>query len=284
MRRGLPARLAGRIHQASGGNPRLALALGHSLAEAAGSREGGAHHADPLPVSGQAREVARRLLGVVPAQARRTLLFAALAARPTTALLRRAGRPDAEAELAVAERAALLTVEEDGTIRFIAGALPTALAADAGWPERAAGHAALAAAVDDPVQAVRHRALAVDAPDEVLAAEITEAAASCRRRGQRAQAAELGLLAADRTPGHLPAEELARLVGAAEDAGWAAAPTWPAAPPAPCSPATPRPRTGCGRASPSSTRRGRPWAPSTRPSRTPWPTPRETPPCRPPSG
>ncbi|MGW5399491.1 AAA family ATPase [Streptomyces sp. NPDC003952] len=221
VRRGLPARLAGRIHQASGGNPRLALALGHSLAEAADSRAGGAHHADPLPVSGQAREVARRLLGVVPAQARRTLLFAALAARPTTALLRRAGRPDAEAELAVAEKAALLTVEEDGTIRFTAGALPTALAADAGWPERAAGHAALAAAVDDPVQAVRHRALAVDAPDEALAAEVTGAAASCRRRGQRALAAELGLLAADRTPGHLPGEELARLVGAAEDAGWA---------------------------------------------------------------
>ncbi|AWZ17856.1 helix-turn-helix transcriptional regulator [Streptomyces sp. ICC1] len=221
VRRGLPARLAGRIHQASGGNPRLALALGHSLAEAAGARDGSAHHADPLPVSGQAREVARRLLGVLPAQARRTLLLAALAARPTTALLRRAGRPGAEAELALAERAALVTVEEDGAVRFTAGALPTALAADAGWPERAAGHAALADAVDDPVQAVRHRALAVDTPDQWLAAEITEAAASCRRRGQRALAAELGLLAAERTPSHLPGEELARLVAAAEDAGWA---------------------------------------------------------------
>ncbi|MEV6950408.1 LuxR family transcriptional regulator [Streptomyces sp. NPDC051183] len=221
VRRGLPARLAGRIHQASGGNPRLALALGHSLAEAAGTRDGGAHHADPLPVSGQAREVARRLLAAVPVEARRTLLLAALAARPTTALLRRAGRPHAEAELAVAERAALVTVGEDGAVAFSAGALPTALAADAGWPERAAGHAALAAAVADPVQAVRHRALAVDTPDQWLAAEIADAAASCRRRGQRALAAELGLLAAERTPAHLQGEEMARLVGAAEDAGWA---------------------------------------------------------------
>ncbi|WP_199826580.1 helix-turn-helix transcriptional regulator [Streptomyces sp. WM4235] len=220
-RHGLPARLAGRIHQASGGNPRLALALGHSLAEAAGSRDGGAHHADTLPVSGQAREVARRLLAEAPARARRTLLLAALATRPTTALLRRAGRPDADAELAEAERAALVTVGEDGAVRFTAGALPTALAADAGWPERAAGHAALATAVDDPVQAVRHRALAVDTPDARLAAEITEAAASCRRRGQRALAAELGLLAAERTPADLPRDELARLVCAAEDAGWA---------------------------------------------------------------
>ncbi|MFJ3175161.1 AAA family ATPase [Streptomyces roseus] len=220
-RHGLPARLAGRIHQASGGNPRLALALGHSLAEAAEARDASAHHADPLPLSGQAREVARRLLAEAPAPARRTLLLAALAARPTTALLRRAGRPDAEAELAEAERASLVTVGEDGAVAFTAGALPMALAADAGWPERAAGHSALAAAVDDPVQAVRHRALAVDTPDEWLAAEITEAAAVCRRRGQRALAAELGLLAAERTPTSRPGDELARLVAAAEDAGWA---------------------------------------------------------------
>ncbi|MEU2391160.1 LuxR family transcriptional regulator [Streptomyces sp. NPDC007369] len=221
VRRGLPARIAGRVHQASGGNPRLALALGRSLAEAAGNRDGSAHHADTLPLSGQAREVARRLLAEAPAEARRTLLLAALAARPTTALLRRAGRPDADAELAEAERAALVTVGEDGAVAFTAGALPMALAADAGWPERAAGHAALAAAVDDPVQAVRHRALAVDTPDEWLAAEITRAAADCRRRGQRALAAELGLLAAERTPSDRPGEELARLVTAAEDAGWA---------------------------------------------------------------
>ncbi|MER7762839.1 AAA family ATPase [Streptomyces sp. NPDC097619] len=217
VRHQLPARLAGRIHQASGGNPRLALALGRSLAEA----RDGAHHADTLPVCGEAREVARRLLSEVPADTHRTLLLAALAARPGTALLRRAGRMDAEAELAGAERAALITVGEDGTVRFTAGALPTALAADAGWPERAAGHAALAAAVDDPVEAVRHRALAVDTPDEALAAEIARAAESCRRRGNRALAAELGLLAAERTPLDRPVDELARLVGAAVDAGCA---------------------------------------------------------------
>ncbi|MEU9028878.1 LuxR family transcriptional regulator [Streptomyces sp. NPDC048383] len=221
LRHDLPARLAGRIHQASGGNPRLALALGHSLAEAAGTRDGGAHHADTLPVSGQARDVARRLLAEAPARARRTLLLAALTARPTTALLRRAGRPDAEAELTEAERAGLVTVGADGAVAFTAGAVATVLAADSGWPERSSGHAALADAVDDPVQAVRHRALAVDHPDARLAAEVTAAADSCRRRGQRALAAELGLLAAERTPAALPQEELARLVGAAEDAGWA---------------------------------------------------------------
>ncbi|MFF5445687.1 AAA family ATPase [Streptomyces sp. NPDC012888] len=217
VRHGLPARLAGRIHQASGGNPRLALALGHSLADA---REGAAHHADSLPVRGQARDVARRLLAEAPGHTRPTLLLAALAERPTTALLRRAGRPDAEADLADAERAAVVTVGDDGTVTFTAGALPAVLAADAGWAERAAGHAALAGAVDDPVHAVRHRALAVDTPDEALAREISDAAAACRRRGRRDLAAELGLLAAERTPLDRPADGTARLVAAAEDAGW----------------------------------------------------------------
>ncbi|MEV6398637.1 ATP-binding protein, partial [Streptomyces sp. NPDC051907] len=170
VRHGLPSRLAGRIHRASGGNPRLALALGRSLAEA---REP-VHHAATLPVSGQAREVARRLLAETPSPAHGTLLLAALAARPTTALLRRAGRPAAEAELAAAEQTGLVTVGEDGSVEFTAGVLPAVLASDAGWPDRSAGHAALAAAVDDPVEAVRHRALAVDAPDEALAAEVAD--------------------------------------------------------------------------------------------------------------
>ncbi|MBT2508414.1 helix-turn-helix domain-containing protein [Streptomyces sp. ISL-98] len=217
VRHSLPSRLAGRIHRASGGNPRLALALGRSLAEA---REP-VHHADTLPVSGQAREVARRLLAEASAPVHGTLLLAALAARPTTALLRRAGRPAAEAELAAAEEAGLVTVEEDGAVAFTAGALPTVLAADAGWTDRAAGHAALAGAVDDPVEAVRHRALAVDTPDAELATEVADAAAACRRRGKRALAAELGLLAAERTPLDRPAAELARLVDAAEDGGCA---------------------------------------------------------------
>ncbi|KQV15380.1 MULTISPECIES: LuxR family transcriptional regulator [unclassified Kitasatospora] len=219
VRRGLPSRLAGRVHRASGGNPRLALAVGRSLAEAPGP----AHHADTLPLSGEAGELARRLLAEAPADAYLTLLHAALAARPTTALLRRAGRNPAEAEaaLAAAARAGLLTVRDDNAVVFTAELLPATLAADAGWAGCAAAHAALAAAVDDVVEAARHRALAVDTADEELAAELTTAAATCRRRGNRALAAELGLLAAERTPADRPAAELARLVGAAEDAGCA---------------------------------------------------------------
>ncbi|MZE51668.1 AAA family ATPase, partial [Streptomyces sp. SID5770] len=55
----LPSRMAGRIHRASGGNPRLALAVGRSLADARTP----VHHAEALTLSGRARDLARQLLG-----------------------------------------------------------------------------------------------------------------------------------------------------------------------------------------------------------------------------
>ncbi|GGT71733.1 MULTISPECIES: helix-turn-helix transcriptional regulator [Streptomyces] len=214
----LPSRMAGRIHKASGGNPRLALAVGRSLADARTP----VHHAEALTLSGRARELARQLLGTAPPAVRETLLLAALALRPSAALIRRAGRPDAEADLAAAERADLVSLAEDGTVTFTAGLLPSTLVHDACWAERSAGHAALAKVVDDSVEAVRHRALATDIPDEALAAEVAAAADLARRRGNSALAAELALLAAESTPMGHATQRIARLVDAAEEAARAA--------------------------------------------------------------
>ncbi|MGI5404578.1 AAA family ATPase [Streptomyces sp. CA-135486] len=214
----LPSRMAGRIHKASGGNPRLALAVGRSLADARTP----VHHAEALSLSGRARDLARQLLGAASPDVRDTLLLAALALRPTASLIRRTGRPTAEADLAAAERANLIQLTEDGTVAFTAGLLPSTLVHDAGWAERCDGHAALARVVDDPVEAVRHRALATDIPDEQLAAEVAAAADTARRRGNSALAAELALLAAESTPGRHSAQRLARLVDAAEEAARAA--------------------------------------------------------------
>ncbi|MGP3637947.1 AAA family ATPase, partial [Streptomyces sp. 24-1644] len=214
----LPSRMAGRIHKASGGNPRLALAVGRSLADARTP----VHHAEALSLSGRAREIARQLLGVVSPAVRSTLLLAALALRPTATLIRRAGRPTASADLAAAERANLISLKEDGTIGFTAGVLPSTLVHDTCWTERSAGHAALARVVDDPVEAVRHRALASDTPDEELAAEVAAAADTARLRGNSALAAELALLAADSTPLQYGARRIARLVDAAQEAARAA--------------------------------------------------------------
>ncbi|WP_258050058.1 helix-turn-helix transcriptional regulator [Streptomyces finlayi] len=214
----LPSRMAGRIHKASGGNPRLALAVGRSLADARTP----VHHAEALSLSGRAREIARQLLGVVSPAVRSTLLLAALALRPTVTLIRRAGRPTASADLAAAERANLISVKEDGTVGFTAGVLPSTLVHDACWDERSAGHAALARVVDDPVEAVRHRALASDTPDEELAAEVAAAADTARLRGNSALAAELALLAADSTPLQHGTKRIARLLDAAQEAARAA--------------------------------------------------------------
>lgn len=214
----LPSRMAGRIHRASGGNPRLALAVGRSLADARTP----VHHAEELSLSGRAREIARQLLGVVPPAVRSTLLLAALALRPTVTLIRRAGRPTASADLAAAERANLVSVKEDGTVGFTAGVLPSTLVHDTCWSERSAGHAALARVVDDPVEEVRHRALASDTPDEELATEVAAAADTARLRGNSALAAELALLAADSTPVQHGARRIARLVDAAQEAARAA--------------------------------------------------------------
>lgn len=214
----LPSRMAGRVHKASGGNPRLALAVGRSLADARTP----VHHAEALTLPGRARDLARKLLGAAPADVRETLLLAALALRPTATLIRRAGRPDAEADLSAAERAGLVSLAEDGTVAFTAGLLPSTLVHDASWSERSTGHAALARVVDDPVEEVRHRALATDAPQEELAAELAEAAAVARRRGNTALAAELALLAAESTPGKDGERRIARLVDAAEEAARAA--------------------------------------------------------------
>ncbi|MET9433953.1 AAA family ATPase [Streptomyces sp. NPDC006551] len=214
----LPSRMAGRIHKASGGNPRLALAVGRSLADARTP----VHHAEALTLSGRARDLARQLLGAAPPAVRETLLLAALALRPTAALVRRAGRPNAEADLAAAERAGLVSLAEDGTVTFTAGLLPSTLVHDACWAERSAGHAALAKVVDDSVEAVRHRALATDIPDEDLAAEVAAAADLARRRGNSALAAELALLAAGSTPVQHGPQRIARLVDAAEEAARAA--------------------------------------------------------------
>ncbi|MFF8412980.1 helix-turn-helix transcriptional regulator [Streptomyces omiyaensis] len=214
----LPSRMAGRIHRASGGNPRLALAVGRSLADARTP----VHHAEALTLSGRARDLARQLLGAAPPPVRATLLLAALALRPSATLVRRAGRPEAEAELAAAERAGLVSLAEDGSLVFTAGLLPSTLVHDACWAERSAGHAALAEVVDDPVEAVRHRALASDRPDEELAAEVAAAAEAARRRGNNTLAAELALLAAESTPGRDGVRRIARLVDAAEEAARAA--------------------------------------------------------------
>ncbi|MFI6321059.1 LuxR C-terminal-related transcriptional regulator [Nonomuraea sp. NPDC050556] len=189
---GLPCRLAGQVHRASGGFPGWALEIGRAMAEGSSC----------VPASTQRR------LAELPERTRRTMLLAALARTPTIALLRGAGRPDADQDLAPARTSGLVEVSPSGEVSFTASVLRDALLQEASWSERSDGHRALADVTTDLPERARHRALAMSIVDKPAIAELTAAAAAARADGDRGTAAELGLLTA----------QASALVAAAKDA------------------------------------------------------------------
>ncbi len=197
---GLPSRFAGRIHQACGGNPTLAVHIGSVIAT-------------PRPTIARtddfaAFHMAARQLDGLTIRAKRTLLLAALAHRPTVALLRRTGRRHARGDLEMAADAALVTVDHAGVVTFSAGVIADALRADADESTLASGHRALAEAETDPTAALWHQAMADPSPSPELADKLERAGEEVDRAGDPKRAAQLTILAADRTP---PTENRARL-------------------------------------------------------------------------
>ena len=148
---------------------------------------------------------------------RDTLLFAALATRPTAAQLRLAGRRDAEREIRLAVQAGLVTLD-GGLIRFTPPVAATVVADAASLQRRAAIHHRLAHVATDPVERTRHQALAGDFPDADAARSLVAAAEVAQARGARGLVADLYLLAADRTPPECNRQRLDWLVAAAEAA------------------------------------------------------------------
>ncbi|MCM4079664.1 helix-turn-helix transcriptional regulator [Paractinoplanes hotanensis] len=204
--RGLPCRAASRMHEISAGNPFLALALGAALPSGPAWR--------PAPLPEPARELLRDRLAPLPAETRRTLLMAALAAEPTVAVLLRAGREDAVRDLRLAAAAGAVVVDGE-QIRFTPPLLATVIAEDAPAGDRTEAHTALAAGAVDEVEALRHRALRSSVPDAAVARSLAAAAQRCAARGAGRTAAELFLLAADRCPHTCAAHRLDWLVAAA---------------------------------------------------------------------
>jgi DNA-binding CsgD family transcriptional regulator/tetratricopeptide (TPR) repeat protein len=205
----LPARAVGKLHADSGGNPYLALALGGAFADRASVSW------RPVPLPQRLHALLRDRIGMLPAEIRETLLIAALATRPTVELLLRAGRSEAERDIRLTVDAGLL-VTDGSLIRFTPPAVATVVAELETAARRSTVHTALSTVVTDAVERARHRALASADPDAEVARSIVTAAEDARRRGARALAAELYLLAADRTPPELDAERLDWLVSAAE--------------------------------------------------------------------
>ncbi|KDN81997.1 hypothetical protein KCH_61510 [Kitasatospora cheerisanensis KCTC 2395] len=188
-----------RIHLRSGGNPALALALADAGPSA--SRPGEDEAALPPP----ARRLVGEWLHEVSAPVRELLTLAALDDRPDLALLGRLAGPAAEQLLVEAEAAGLLDPgQPDGRVRFAASAIGTELAARLPDSTRRLLHARLADAGHDAVRRDRHAVLAADPADpgaaRQLASTATRAAGRARLRGEHPLAAELSLLAAERTP------------------------------------------------------------------------------------
>jgi DNA-binding CsgD family transcriptional regulator len=211
---GLPRSAVRDIHRTSGGNPLFALELGRALADSPTPPRPG----EQLPVPTSLRTLVLNRLDMLSAEARRTLLVASAGARPTVALLRAAGRENAEAETAQAVELGLLAPEREGPgVRFAHPLVSAALYAEATAQERRAAHAALSTAAVDPIERARHLALSTHGADPLVAARLGEAAAVARDRGAPS-VAELGLLAARRTPADATPGPDERRLQAAEDA------------------------------------------------------------------
>ncbi|MYR63549.1 helix-turn-helix transcriptional regulator, partial [Streptomyces sp. SID625] len=155
-----PRPLLARLHRASGGNPRTALELSAALDERV--RIHGADlpgPTDPLPVPDSLRRPLLDRIDALPAGARRTLVTAGAAVRPTVELLRRAGRPHAESDVDTCVRHGLLDLprtSDHGALRFLDPLTPVVLRTVTPYDQLKKAHRALADASDDPVERAHH--------------------------------------------------------------------------------------------------------------------------------
>lgn len=215
---GLPPPAVQAVQRTAAGNPLYALELGRAIV-----RDGmPASPGGPLPVPRRLRTLLLDRVRRLPASARRTLLVAGAAARPTLTLLRAVGVPDPARDLRVAEVLGVAVADAEGAVRFRHPLIRAAVYADAPEHSRREAHELLAGAVTEPVEQARHLALARPHEDETTAATLIAAAGSARQRGAPGTAAELAELAAGRTPQDRPEDRADRLLAAAEyacDAG-----------------------------------------------------------------
>ncbi len=193
-----------RVHRTTGGNPFFALELTKVLVTA-----GMPDASRPWPVPDDLRDMVTARLAVLPAGTRSALLTAAASARPAIAGL------NAEV-LAPAQDAGIVTIADDGRVRFAHPLLASAIYDSAGPAERRSVHARLADDAVDIEEQARHRAVACDGADEAVAQLLDRAAARARARGAPDIAAELAERAHALTPADEPDGAFERRLTASE--------------------------------------------------------------------
>ena len=200
-----------RIHEASAGNPMLALEIAAML-DAGGltPRPG-----QPLPVPVSMQAVLDRRVSTVSAKTRDLLAVAASVAQPTIELLSRASRANPVTALSEASKAGLIAIR-DNRVEFTHPLLRFVIATSLAPARRRRLHARLAAVVDNLEERARHLALSVDGPDELVASELEMAAKRATSRGAAVAAAELLEQASALTPADHLEESARRRIAAGE--------------------------------------------------------------------
>ena len=129
-------------------------------------------------------ELVQRRLEPLPEPTRAALLRVAALARADTAMV------DA-ADLAPAEEAGLVRIDQDGRIHFVHPLFASSVYAAAPLARRRETHRALVEVVADPVERARHLALAADGADAGVLDELRAAARHARAHAAPDTAAEL---------------------------------------------------------------------------------------------
>lgn len=181
-----PRPLLVRIHEASRGNPFVALEMSRSLMRHGAEPAAG----EPFPVSPEMGLLVRDRLAVLSPAARSVLLLVAMASQPTVGLVHRILGPDAEAAIdkACQQEVVVATGER---LRAAHPMYASIAYADTPPGERRAARRALAQAIDDPLERAIHRAATLDQPDPAIARELEAAARISLQRGAPGVAADL---------------------------------------------------------------------------------------------
>jgi DNA-binding CsgD family transcriptional regulator len=189
----IPRPALARVHQASGGNPMFALEFARSLARKDGSALA------PLAIPASLQDLVRLRIADLQREIRRLLAVVAAAERPTPSLL---AAIDAESPqlLDVAVDFGVVSIGDDGIVRFAHPLLASAVYAELAPSQRRALHAELAGVSEELEERARHLALASAEPDGEVAAVLEGAAARAHARGAPETAAELAQEAARLTP------------------------------------------------------------------------------------
>jgi DNA-binding CsgD family transcriptional regulator len=184
-----------RVRETSGGNPFFALELARALKQHGEQPRPG----DPLPVSGELRQLLRARLGALSKEAQEALLVAASVPQPTVGLVAEAVGEGARESLWQAVVAEVIELEDE-RIRFVHPLFASAVHLETDADRRRAVHRRLAAIVKDPEERAQHLALGTEGADAVVASALDEAAQIARARGAPQAAAEFSERACRLTP------------------------------------------------------------------------------------